>query len=87
MGRLIRGYSALPVASGIIESGANNYIRSVVVDRRCRAVRQPVLHVGVVVAKLVSRKARDRIVQVGNAVLVALLCGDELNKGHVANAR
>lgn len=85
--RVIRADDPRAITARVVDARANKHVRIGVARRGRRAIRKPVLHVCVVVAKVMAGKARHRVVKVRHAVLATSLGRDELGKGLIANTR
>lgn len=84
--RKVRANRSRAVAAGIVDARTDIHIIASVRCRSGRSIREPVLHVRVVVAKVVAGEARYGVVYVGHAVFVSSLCRDKLGEGGVAYA-
>lgn len=84
--RKVRANSPRAIAARVVDTRADIHIIASVRRRGGRAIRQPVLYIGVVVAKVMTGQARHGVVNVGHAVLVSGLGRDEFGEGGVAYA-
>lgn len=84
--RKVRADSSRAIATRIVDSRADIDLIARVQGRGGRSIREPVLYIRVVVAKVMAGEARHGVVNVCHAVLVSGLGRDEFGKGGVAYA-